>query len=380
MKSQPRTGARRDLGSAATTPRQIFEHLDRYVMGQERAKRTLAIAAANHLKRCAQKTPAGKRLIKKSNVLLVGPTGSGKTHLARTLAQCLDVPFTVADATEYTEAGYYGKDVEVMIGELLAHAGQDVELAQRGIVFVDEIDKIARRSQGARTGAGARDIGGEGVQQSLLKLLEGREVFAPLNVTQHWNKHDFVVVDTQDILFIAAGTFGDLAVADEPKPVGFGRGAAERARGRRVTEKDLLDYGLLAELLGRIPVRVELEPLSAADLLAIMTRPPDSVIREYQALLKMDGVDLRFSEAALRAIASWCVRRKTGARSLRTLLEEICHDVMFDAPELEGQTFEVDAAYAEERLERLAEGLARDTGDVVAVASSPRALNRKATS
>jgi ATP-dependent Clp protease ATP-binding subunit ClpX len=393
--SQPRTGARPEparrnvdvdvgAGRPPTTPRQIFQYLDRYVMGQERAKRTLAIAAANHLKRCAAKS-AGKRLIKKSNVLLVGPTGSGKTHLARTLAQCLDVPFTVADATEYTEAGYYGKDVEVMIGELLAHAGQDVDLAQRGIVFIDEIDKIARRSQGARTGAGARDIGGEGVQQSLLKLLEGREVFAPLNVTQHWNKHDFVVVDTQDILFIAAGTFTDLALADEPKSVGFGRGAAQatvadRAPGRRVTEKDLLDYGLLAELLGRVPVRVELEPLSAADLLAIMTQPPDSVIREYQALLKMDGVDLRFSEPALRAIASWCIRRKTGARSLRTLIEEICHDVMFDAPELEGQTFEVDAAYAEERLERLAEGLARDTGDVAAVASSPLALDRKAKS
>jgi ATP-dependent Clp protease ATP-binding subunit ClpX len=396
MKPQPRASARHEparqgAGAAAVTPRQIFEHLDRFVMGQERAKRTLAIAAANHLKRCEQKTTAGKQLIKKSNVLLIGPTGSGKTHLARTLAQCLDVPFTVADATEYTEAGYYGKDVEVMIGELLQRAGQDVELAQRGIVFIDEIDKIARRSQGARTGAGARDIGGEGVQQSLLKLLEGREVFAPLNVTQHWNKHDFVVVDTQDILFIAAGTFSDLALVDEAKSVGFGRSAAggavaASAPGRRVTEKDLLDYGLLAELLGRVPVRVELEPLSAADLLAIMTTPPDSVVREYQALLKMDGVDLRFSEAALRAIASWCIRRKTGARSLRTLIEEICHDVMFDAPDLRGQTFEIDEAYAEERLERLADGMARDAVNdraVASVASSPRAPapapNRKAT-
>jgi len=369
MKTQPRLAARQDIARpegerpAILTPRQIFEFLDRSVIGQERAKRTVAIAAYNHLKRCAQKGVAGKRLLKKSNLLLVGPTGSGKTHLARTLAQCLDVPFAVADATEYTEAGYYGKDVEVMIGELLHRAEQDVALAQRGIIFIDEIDKIARRSQGARTGAGARDIGGEGVQQALLKLLEGREVFAPLNVTQHWNKHDFVVVDTQDILFIAAGTFSDLRLAEEPRAVGFGAASWEtdgRAARRRVTEKELLDYGLLAEFLGRIPVRVELEALSSGDLLGIMTVPPDSVVREYQALLKMDGVELRFSDGALRAIAATCIRRKTGARSLRTLVEEICHDVMFEAPELKGETFEVDEAYAEARLARLADGLAGD--------------------
>src|SRR3954451_19715399 len=254
MKTTPRVTER-----PLPTPRQIYEYLDRFVIGQERAKRSVAIAAYNHLKRCNQKTPGGKRLIKKSNVSLLGPTGSGKTHIARTLAEFLEVPFAVADATEYTEAGYYGKDVEVMIGELLHHADQDVELAQRGIVFIDEIDKIARRSHGARTGAGSRDIGGEGVQQGMLKLLEAREIFAPLNVTQHWNKHDFVVVDTQDILFIAAGTFSDLRLAEPSKAVGFGadrEGAAEPAR--HITEKELLDYGFLAEFLGRLPVRVEL--------------------------------------------------------------------------------------------------------------------------
>jgi ATP-dependent Clp protease ATP-binding subunit ClpX len=348
MKTNPRTAERQPL----LTPRQIFTYLDRYVVGQERAKRTVAIAAYNHLKRCHQPTTAGKRLIKKSNLLLLGPTGSGKTHLARTLAQCLEVPFTVADATEYTEAGYYGKDVEVMVGELLHRADQDVELAQRGIVFIDEIDKIARRSQGARTGAGTRDIGGEGVQQSLLKLLEGREVFAPQNVTQHWNKHDFVVVDTQDILFIAAGTFSDLKLTDSGgKPVGFGAGGrGGPASSRRATEKELLDYGLLAEFLGRLPVRVELDPLSEDDLFLVMTAPPDAVVREYQALLKMDDVDLQITEGALRLIARQSIDRRTGARSLRTIVEGICHDIMFDAPDRKGETITLDADFVAARL------------------------------
>jgi ATP-dependent Clp protease ATP-binding subunit ClpX len=360
MKTNPRVER---AAAALPTPRQIFDYLDRYVVGQDRAKRTVAIAAYNHLKRCAQKTPGAKRLIKKSNLLLIGPTGSGKTHIARTLAGCLEVPFVVADATEYTEAGYYGKDVEVMIGELLHHADQDVELAQRGIVFIDEIDKIARRSQGARTGAGSRDIGGEGVQQSLLKILEGRESFVPLNVTQHWNKHDFVVVDTQDILFIAAGTFSDLRLHDESssKVVGFGGGGGApgaRPESRRVTEKELLDYGLLAEFLGRLPVRVELDPLSEEDLFMVMTAPPDSVVREYQALLKMDGIDLNIPEQTLRAIARFCIRRRTGARSLRTFMEEICHDIMFEAPERKGESITIEAEAALEKLERLADGAA----------------------
>jgi ATP-dependent Clp protease ATP-binding subunit ClpX len=355
MKPTPRVTERREI----LTPRQIFAYLDRYVVGQDRAKRTVSIAAYNHLKRCAQPAKSGKRLIRKSNLLLLGPTGSGKTHIARTLANCLEVPFTVADATEYTEAGYYGKDVEVMVGELLHRADQDVELAQRGIVFIDEIDKIARRSQGARTGAGARDIGGEGVQQSLLKMLEGREIFAPLNVTQHWNKHDFVVVDTQDILFIAAGTFTDLRLGDGGKQVGFGAGSESPRRGadggsggraRPVDEKELMDYGLLAEFLGRLPVRVELDPLGEDDLFLIMTGPPDAVIREYQALLGMDGVNLRFSDDALRMIARHCIRRRTGARSLRTIVEDVCHDVMFEAPERKGETVTIDEELVGRRL------------------------------
>jgi ATP-dependent Clp protease ATP-binding subunit ClpX len=356
MKTTPRVGDR-----PIPTPRQIYEYLDRFVIGQERAKRSVSIAAYNHLKRCNQKAPGGKRLIKKSNLLMMGPTGSGKTHIARTLAEFLEVPFAVADATEYTEAGYYGKDVEVMVGELLHRADQDVELAQRGIVFIDEIDKIARRSHGARTGAGSRDIGGEGVQQSLLKVLEGREIFVPLNVTQHWNKHDFVVVDTQDILFIAAGTFTDLRLYEESKSVGFGASSGQTPkRGRSVTEKDLLDYGMLAEFLGRLPVRVELDPLGEDELFRILTVPPDSVLKEYQALLKMDGVELKFEEAALREVVRFSQQRNTGARSLRTFIEEICHEVMFEAPERRGDTIVIDAAIARKRLERFDGISARD--------------------
>ena len=333
------------------TPRQIFDYLDRYVVGQDRAKRTVAIAAYNHLKRCAQKTPGAKRLIKKSNLLLIGPTGSGKTHIARTLAGCLEVPFVVADATEYTEAGYYGKDVEVMIGELLHHADQDVELAQRGIVFIDEIDKIARRSQGARNGAGSRDIGGEGVQQALLKLLEGRELFVPLNVTQHWNKHDFVQVDTSDILFIAAGTFSDLALyGDGDKTIGMLGSDGRDKKKQRVGSKELSDYGMLPELLGRLPVIVQLDALDEAQLVGVLSGPPDSIVREYQALFAADDIKLELTDGALREIVRFAVARRVGARGLRGIVEEVCHDLMFEAPERRGETVKVDAAHVRERL------------------------------
>jgi ATP-dependent Clp protease ATP-binding subunit ClpX len=336
----------------ARTPREIFAHLDRYVVGQERAKRAVATAAYNHLKRCAQ--PRAKKLIKKSNLLLIGPTGCGKTHLARNLADYLKVPFTVVDATEYTEAGYYGKDVEVMIAELLFKAEQSIEDTQRGIVFVDEIDKIARRSQGARNGAGSRDIGGEGVQQALLKLLEGRELFVPLNVTQHWNKHDFVQVDTSDILFIAAGTFTDLAQAAPERRIGFDEQAARaRQRQKKIGTRELVEYGMLAELLGRLPVVVQLDALDDTQLFEVLTGPPDSLVREYQALLELDDVKLEFEEEGLRRAVRFAVQRRLGARGLRTILEEVCADLMFEAPERRGETVTVSDAYVRERLRGL---------------------------
>jgi ATP-dependent Clp protease ATP-binding subunit ClpX len=333
------------------TPREIFGYLDDFVIGQDKAKRAVAIAAYNHHKRCAQ--PKNKRVIKKANLLLIGPTGCGKTHIARNLADCLKVPFIVADATEYTEAGYYGKDVEVMVAELLFKSGHSIEDAQRGIVFIDEIDMIARRSQGARNGAGSRDIGGEGVQQALLKLLEGREIFVPLNVTQHWNKHDFVQVDTSDILFICAGTFSDLALyGDGEKKIGVL--ADERARkAKAVGAKELSEYGMLPELLGRLPVIVTLDALDEEQLVGVLAGPPDSLVREYQALLAADEVTLEFADAALREIVRFAVARRVGARGLRGIVEEVCHDLMFEAPERRGETVMVDVAWVRERLARV---------------------------
>ncbi|HVI22307.1 MAG TPA: AAA family ATPase, partial [Myxococcales bacterium] len=234
-----------------------------------------------------------------------------------------------------------------------------VELAQRGIVFIDEIDKIARRSQGARNGAGARDIGGEGVQQALLKLLEGRELFVPLNVTQHWNKHDFVQVDTNDILFVCAGTFTDLHQAQVDKQVGFG--AEGRKQGTvRLRVKELIEYGMLAELLGRLPVQVQLCELTRDELYEVLTVPPDSLAREYKDAIALDGATLDLREGALRAIVEYAVEKRLGARGLRSILEEVLADVLFEAPERRGETIVVDRAYCEARLTSLQAAAIRD--------------------
>jgi ATP-dependent Clp protease ATP-binding subunit ClpX len=341
------------------TPRQIFDHLDRYVVGQRAAKRAVATAAHQHLKRIEQRRLGAKTLLRKSNLLLMGPTGCGKTHIARNLAELLEVPFTVVDATEYTEAGYYGKDVEVMVAELLFKSGHSIDATERGIIFIDEIDKIARRSGSLRTGAGSRDIGGEGVQQALLKLLEGREIFVPLNVTQHWNKHDFVQVDTNDILFVCAGTFTDLHQAQVDKQVGFG--AEGRKQGDvRLRVKELIEYGMLAELLGRLPVQVQLCELTSDELYDVLTGPPDSLVREYKDAVALDGATLDLREGALRAVVAYAVAKRLGARGLRSILEELLADVLFEAPERRGETIVVDRAYCETRLTRVDAAAIRD--------------------
>ena len=347
------SSARRD--SPILTPREIYERLDRYVIGQEAAKRAVAIAAHNHLKRIQARRMRRGTLIKKSNILLIGPTGSGKTHIARNLAGILEVPFTTVDATEYTEAGYYGKDVEVMVSDLLFKANHSIEDTQRGIIFIDEVDKIARRSQGARNGAGSRDIGGEGVQQALLKMLEGREVFVPMNLTQAWNKSDFVQVDTRDILFICAGTFSDLHdYGDEgSRPLGFGADDAAKRLTKRISTKQLVDFGMLAEFLGRLPVMVQLDLLGEDDLLQVLTAPPDSIVREFRELLSLDDIELEFTEDALREVVRYSMERSLGARGLRSILEYVMSDVMFEAPERRRRQVVVDAGYVRTRLHGL---------------------------
>ncbi len=340
-------------GAFPWTPKRIYEELDRYVIGQERAKRVVSIAAYNHMKRLALREKGVENIPQKSNVLLIGPTGCGKTHIARNLARILGVPFNIANATEYTEAGYYGKDIEVMIGELLYRSDLDIEGTQKGIVFIDEIDKIARRSSGTRTGAGSRDIGGEGVQQALLKLLEGTEIFVPMNVTQHWNKHDFVLVDTTDILFICAGTFTDLHVGyGDADKIGFGSTALERGR-KKINVQDLIEYGLLAEFIGRLPVIVNVNALTEKDLYRIIREPPDNILNEYRTLIEVDDIELDITDDALWLIVKTAAKKRIGARGLRTIFEEIMHDVMYEAPDNPGQKIIIDADYVSRRLKNV---------------------------